>query len=962
MKSFQHLLLLLILISNLYLFGCISKIDDQDRLNSTIDFDLSDYMVALQRPINLTHPCTSMVCTRAKNDVWYTNFGLDDWFNDKKNSSLEGSECAFTYLNAKNFTKLEDATSKDAETSWDFCYIDGEKKLCMPRFFMLGSGISSAEFSLGQKYCAGELNMPVIWTIPQESESPATPNPTTLMCHITKSQIPVVVWDSDGKYIDHPSYVNMIKSFNNPDADLPISGPIMITTEALADPYYIDLNGEKKLNITLLNSLATQIRAVDLNCPNCLSVLALKPTFTDSGLPDLCPIEYFLKYRRAEVDYAFIHDPLNCSNKYPTPQMYDNRLAVLQPDLYKKLDLIGVAFNANEHENLTTCLPQKSFSEHLLYSRQVLSNFYTPSVWYSVAMSDGPTKTQICEFSSSTIANAYSDLIRGISGFVSSGVIGVSTHRLVDSPLSGPISCVQKQLEPQVSINTIDQIKLNAQIVFESIQEPLIVDRITSSNPFYVIFESDNSTYVAYLDRTNKISINKTSCQFGLINSNGQVKSNAHYTWFSNCQYYFNDRGPLFRTKKMALSQVVAGSEIYSQDNSFSIFVESINSSNTKEVIFFASTDYLSGRFSAQQDGDSLIIYDMPRTPSYQQPILFSTNSAGASCNAFDASKMFYRSSITQIHQQTVQEIPLVQDKEIKADIAMSQCSNCLSYLPMPLYFCQAEQYLEDNKANFKSKGWSSTLKINEGTCTQYPEMENAFMQQSFDSVLMRTIGAGESGLGNGIDDGENAPACQMSSVSKSNNRCGGTDSSDMDNLQSKHCSVSTLISKATNIENSGKKVCAMGVFQCIDAPTYSYNPFDTFDSAELGTKKFKNVYEKALNSLNNLKSKNPNIDLFNLEKGGISESEFEWYAAWLGAYHYSGMTSASIDRLKAYAPIDENDNVVAYMHRELEELCTNLKQSNPDSICYPHYGTALVIRYNNAIKTCNSGCLHRTC
>lgn len=935
--------------------GCISEIEERDRLNSTMDFNLNDYLGTRQSPFPTNEPCTCLVCSKEPEHAWYNLFGLS---SDETETALADAECKFVHCNATTYAQTI-GDSEPEKGDWSICSMLGSTKICLPKFFMIGAGASSAEFSLAQKYCAGDLSMPVIWTIPQDGKPPKTPQPETLMCHLSKSQMPIIVWYSEGKYIDSPSYTNLLKSLNNASADPEISGPIMVTTEALAEPYYINSNGKKLLNISLLEKVKRQIEAIKLNCPKCISVLALKPTFNDSQMPDLCPLDYFFTYRVNDPN----KDPnkldyLGCANKYPQGG-YISRPAV--SGFGKNIDVVGIAFNANENENLTTCTPLKSIAQHSIYSKQVLNNFYTPTVWYSVAMSEGPTSTPYCAFNQDDITRAYSDLMRGISGHVSNGIIGIAPYKLIDTPSSGPFMCNQWEM-PKPDIFSLDEITPNQKIFFDG-GSFIEVSKLLQTQDDKIIFaDSQNRTYLAYMDSIT-LKINRTGCNFGVVSMDGQPKNDAHFAWFSSCQYYHNDRGPLFRTNLNSLSQIKAGQFIESDDGIFKIFVESINESSEEEVVFFASSGQVIRRFAAQPDGDKIMIYDAPRVPSTQQPLMFSSNGVGGQCSVFEANKMFFRSNVATTRPKDAPAVLVPENEKLLEQIQTSQCGNCLSFAPMPAAFCDAKAYLADKEIKPPD--------FPKDACIQYLEMDSVFLQYSLDPVLMRAIAVGESSLGNGIDHGIDAPACQMSSADKDNSNCGSNkDPEDLEDYESNYCASQTLHTKAKAIEDAGNRVCALGTFQCIrgpgddsdiDAPSGDYNPFEPSDSAACGVYEFKEKgdrYDDTLSKLKSLKSQYPNIPMFDLSKGGIGDMELEWYAAWIAAYHYSGMGVASLSILQSYTPRDENDNLVKYMHNYLEAYCTN----NPDKICYEYYGTKFIIRYNAGIDVCQNGCIPNYC
>lgn len=947
MKHFFALALLsLIISSSFFMPGCISNISEQDRLNSTYEFNVDDYINKLERPINSDTPCTCMACTKDEIPNSVLSFlGLTPIIQN----TLLGSNCTFTDCNMTEYQKML-GSYKQKEGVWGECEFDssGEVVACAPRFFMIGQGASEGEFSSAQKYCLGRLSMPVLWATSKNANSaPTAPAPYLIQCHLEKGQIPVIVWYSGGKYIDSPSYSAMLSSYNDLSKNPKIEGPAIITTEALADPYIYNSDGTKTLNISLLNKISSQLRQIKSDCPKCLSALALKPTFNETGLPDLCPINYFLSYRTQKDSVP--QDPLGCSHLYPAGTFETRPGASILTDYSGKIDIIGIGFFANENENLTTCTPMGSISLHQAYSRQVLQKFYKPSVWYAVGMSEGATLTPGCRFSESQIASSYKMLSEGIDGFVASGIIGIAPYKYFDSYSSLQVPCKSQFKYFDTALLNFDSFAPGSLIPSSSpVGLSITVSKLLYSSKTQTMFEGlDGRTYLAYM-QNGLISINETGCSYGFRSDSGEQRNSSIYNWFSACQYYFANRAPLFTSDLTSLSQVGENTAIFSKSNpDIFLVVDSIEDGNDGEVIFFAP-DGSKGirRFSAFKNGNEIEIYDLPYVEQTQQPLIFSTNGMGSGmCTVFEASKTRSRSTLSFATQISSLGVQLPKDEDLLDDISSLSCGGCLSPVPMPAAFCTV--VVDDS---FEKYG-----------CIEYPEMDEKFLSRNLDPILMRSVAEIES-LNFGVQSLESgsvsSPACSMSSVQLSNS-CPSKDPNTFYDYGSAYCPAPLLVARGTSITNNNQKICALGVMQCIDMPTPAYNPFNPADSADCGARKFEAFYSSAYDLIKSIKARGNSLAVNDISRGGIGDDELEWYAAWRAGYCYNGMCRSNLfseDLLLSYTPQDATDNIVKYLHRTLNERCKSV------GTCNAYYGTQLIKTYNKAISKCNSGCAYNSC
>ena len=62
------------------------------------------------------------------------------------------------------------------------------------------------------------------------------------------------------------------------------------------------------------------------------------------------------------------------------------------------------------------------------------------------------------------------------------------------------------------------------------------------------------------------------------------------------------------------------------------------------------------------------------------------------------------------------------------------------------------------------------------------------------------------------------------------------------------------------------------------------------------------------------------------------------------------------------YHPTNSGDTLVEHVLGQMETCCQGIKANNPNAQCYPYYGTNLILRYNNAIKTCDASCVYQDC
>lgn len=962
------LILMLLIIFNLTP-GCVQKIDDFDRLNSTLEYNIDDYLEKTPSDdIYQDTPCTAMICTNEESsiagDIWSSikrNF-LKVIGADYKETHLAGSNCYFVNTNRKEYQNtITQHLENVGDGIWSECAFDGESRICAPRFFMLGQGDNPAQFNLAQHYCAGQLNMPVLWTTPQDSESPLTPPPRTLMCYLERDQLPIVVWDSEEKYIKDLSYQRMLASLDNDSA--PIKGPIMVTTEALAEPYIYDQYGNKRLNISKLEQIEWQLNAIDSTCPNCLSVLALKPTFDEKGLPDLCPLEYFLKFQSRDKTAQMQNDPLKCQKYYPVGTFNSrpsNRLTA--SPMHDKIDLVGVAFFANNiNYSNKTCRPEYATAIHRLFSDFTLQNFQKPSVWYAVAFSEGPTAYPGCSFYEKDISLAYESMVRQAASFTASGVIGVAPYTFTDSS-SSAFRCDAMHTVIKTDLTTLNSIQEDQVLTDLIAQKSLTVSKVISANNDYVFFNVYENPFIhkAFLD-SGYVSINISGCHFGFMDIENRLKNNSHYSWFSNCQYYYTSKGPVFEPDFVDLDFLGKGTLLKSSDEMFKLEVSSINASNISDgFAVFYGTDGV--RYLVKEDGDRHIVYDMPITArSIPQPLIFSRDALGSSCSISGANKLYSRSPLSINRPLGSWTLTPPKDEDESRRIAMLSCGSCLAYSPMPSEFCAFSSQSFDDDA-----------------CFRYAEMDTQFLAHNLDPLLMRSIAQVESSLGSGDDDGEDSPACAIAGSNVSACVVGDKSRTAITNSVSSRCSYSDLADNYDQAVTNANKdhACGLGVMQCIEGPGHlnthtqscggtAYNPFEPTDSACCAASKFSSLYKKAKDDLHTVMDVNADVR----QRLEIKDN-LNWYATWLAADRYYGNGGSTdtdgnsertilLDHMKNYDDTDpaHGSNFVEYVVNHYKE---RRDDSHPN--WRPEYGVRIIRLYNDGIDECQSGCEHRSC
>ncbi|MEM3362038.1 MAG: hypothetical protein QXV83_01770 [Candidatus Anstonellaceae archaeon] len=945
----------------LFFVGCV-KVEEKDRLNQTNFFDFTK---RLYNP-EYKNPCTIFLCTKKNPDILtsFTQFfkkflGLRVVEND-----IAYSNCDFYFSNAAYYKEILENFNQE-KGWWPKCEINSTTVPCAPRFFMVGQGSNPGDFSLAQRYCDGQLNMPVFWIIPNKEKKLDPPSLSWLSCENSKSRIPVLVLRTvdvapDGSLIDSAEFVNFLQSLKDKNNQYDnYYGPIFITTEALAKPYYFDQQTNRKiLNITLLNKIANQIELIKKHCSSCITVLALEPTFNENGLPDLCPIDYFYdpKFDFSKVLNSVNFDPLNCSQYYPSASLSEY---LSRPAKTKNLDIdvvgVGVFANSFNYSILSNyCSPSYVISAHLQYSSDVIKYFELPTLWYAIAISEGPTIAADCEFTKEDVALAFEGLINSIEAFRNKGVIGIAPYIFLNNYANLPIPCTSQKTVLIASKLDLQKLKNGEKIDSISKEKNILINRIFYNSQSKVFFEGQDGNYYLIYNEGEYSIVNKTGCQFGFKNLDNTPHNNASlFFWFSNCQYYFLNRGTLFYTPSDPTS-VREGDKIFSStSNNSAVFVEKIIKREDKSVLF---ADSAGAFYLLTKDGSLNKLYlttsnflqytvsplIFPRNGLFNSGCLIFSSGAGEKLyakNSFLASDLSHASTV-------VLEEP--RDPQLQKNISLMQCGLCFFSSPMPKEFC--------------SLGTSVSFPKN--ACVQYPQMDVAFIMNEADPIFMRAIAVGESGLGRAAEKGASSPACQIGKGT-SFYSCNAQQKS-LEALKSKannYCSEADI--ERNYPSDPSYYACGLGVMQCIDFPSSyahcggsAYNPFNPYDSACCGSTKFMAYFSAAKKHIQSLRNSNEFI------KQQITDEKEEWYAALLAAYsyfqgeHFSKKLKNQKDTLEQYLlkyskeHVDKNIDFAYYFVQYYVDA---------GSIA-PYYGINVIKRYNEGLKTCNPGCLFTDC
>lgn len=928
--------------------GCLMQVQEQDKFynDSSGIYDLSKYQdPAACSPVDAAHPCYCMMCY--KDQGWLSRFGSNLWgrirglFTDGAvENTLAGYSCDFMPCNntemSKSLGRFDPASG--AQGTCDIGELGTVS--CMPRFFMVGMGPNSGEFSLAQRLCDGEMNMPVTWVTPQEGgRPPKPPAPAKMMCYLTKNQLPIVVWYSAGERINVPEYAAMAASYNRPDdGNMPIEGPVVLTTEAMLDA----VRPDGSIDRALLDQVGGQIDAAKAACPKCLVALAPKARFNSSRMPDLCVLDYFLALS-PESDPK----PEVCASRMG---MSAAQYAAARGRYWDKVNLIGVGFIANEDPNMSVCSPDIAVAYHQLYSQYALQYYRKPSVWYAVGIGAGPTNTPGCSFTNAEVAGAYNAILGGLSGMVHSGIIGVAPYRYLDSPDQLPMACAVKPWLMRPDITDLSSITVGRTVgdADNPLRPGITVARMLEPRGGAVRFAgADGHTYEARIEG-GLIQLHWEACEFGFRDANGKAKDLETAAWFSSCQFYYTNKAPLFSVDSASVGGAAAirpGTLLRASERpGTSLEVYSVTGVDAEEGVRFITAD--NQNYLARQEGTRIDVFAVPLTKqSTQQPVVFSRNGKGPYCMGWDTNKMYSRAFTAKGTLYSAAPIYPPVDPERARHISLRQCGLCMADVPMPKAFC-----------------YRKGIEFESRYCPIYPQIDDAVLAQDFDPLFMRAVMQQESSFirtATSQDEGS-ASACGGQKSCDDLYRAAQQAAATQDPGAPASISPEAVRDRCLAVQGRGGAICAMGLSQCIDAPFRSspatrlcgganYNPFDPYQSACCGTYKVTTALQDAESQILQRLATNANWRKF------IKPGEERWFAAWVAMRSYRGAGPSLSDLDRAFGQSVETLNKyggpVGY-----------IDQTMYAGSKVQYYSTNAIVRYNDAIDQCAGGCPYRDC
>jgi hypothetical protein len=270
------------------------------------------------------------------------------------------------------------------------------------RQFMIGQGPTFSDFSAANPYCSHRLSMAVQWLV-ATNESPYTlPDPSRVMCFLSKDIIPVYVLYSNGEDINDTRAKKIAEILGTEGDDLfmgklssgPV-GPVIVVTE-------MDFNESDA------DKVANQVKAINDACNNrqqdeVYCMVAVAPKINDFKALDAV----MAKVDKDEVDF--------------------------------------VAFGVNGNY-VQSCEGPKIMNQVLNFSQYSLYKYGKPTVIpYIMFDTQGSDIGNTCTWSESKMMSAYSSFFpRGILSLQERGVIGVAPYSFNSTSygVSNPLKCI----------------------------------------------------------------------------------------------------------------------------------------------------------------------------------------------------------------------------------------------------------------------------------------------------------------------------------------------------------------------------------------------------------------------------------------------------------------------------------------------------------------------------------------
>lgn len=319
---------------------------------------------------------TPCACLRCENKTTWAQ-QLFPFLSLWFDASLAGGRCTFEQCSQDTLiSQLEESTGKIQQ-----------------RVFAYGMGPSFTSTDTANLYCGYSLQLATKWMVGKNTV-PKIPRASRGVCWLDRNVMPVFMYYTGGKAIDSVRSEQIAMAFEKQKVNFlgaGGAGPVLLTTEVDFDSTDVDQ----------INAVKRQILSYD-KCDKCLTVLAVP-----NG------------ERGTEALKQIIGTPPN-----------------FDPTYYPKVDLIGFGFRNTDYE---TCNLDQIIYENLKLSRDILKDYYKPSIWLYAGASEGNSLDGSCQWTAEKVHNFYQAVFELNPALASSGVLGASFYELVDG--TGPLPC-----------------------------------------------------------------------------------------------------------------------------------------------------------------------------------------------------------------------------------------------------------------------------------------------------------------------------------------------------------------------------------------------------------------------------------------------------------------------------------------------------------------------------------------
>ena len=278
-----------------------------------------------------------------------------------------------------------------------------------PRYFMIGTGPTFADWGAANNYCNEGLTMAVHWLIGDASRPYNLPDLAQTHCLLQNGVIPVFVLYSKGEDIDIERTAEIARILGNDARVLTMGrldgaiGPVIITTE-------LEYDGNDPEEV---DKVVEQIKVINDVCNNYVD---------DPSNPEI---------------NCFVAVAPKMGNKTALDAVMNH------PNLDRK-HVHLLAFGINSHYDNGTCDGTRMRLQANEFARYGLYNYSLPSV-IPYVLFDANTKdmTGECYWNESEVQDGYSDFFpKGVNELLGAGVIGVSLYDF-NTSITGddPLKC-----------------------------------------------------------------------------------------------------------------------------------------------------------------------------------------------------------------------------------------------------------------------------------------------------------------------------------------------------------------------------------------------------------------------------------------------------------------------------------------------------------------------------------------